>query len=73
MQSKKGSMLETSMNIGSGFILSMITWQIIANPLFGYDVSWDDNLMLTSIFTTISLIRSYAWRRIFNWRAKQCG
>jgi len=73
MQSKKGSLLEAILNIGSGFILSMITWQVVANPMFGYDVSLLDNVALTSIFTSISLVRSYVWRRIFNWRAKQCS
>ena len=68
MQSKLGSATEAFLNIGSGFLLSMCIWQLIANPLFGYDVSLLENAGLTSIFTVVSMARSYLWRRFFNKR-----
>lgn len=64
-QSKLGSAVEAVINIGSGFFLSMLVWQLIANPVFGYEVTFTQNLGLTSIFTVVSLIRSYLWRRFF--------
>ena len=67
MQTRKGSVLEVFLNIGSGFIVAMITWQLIAAPLFGYTVTLYDNFWLTSIFTVVSVIRSYIWRRVFNY------
>jgi len=73
MQSRLGSLAEATLNIGSGFLLSMIVWQMIANPLFGYTISLGENVALTAIFTSVSLIRSYAWRRYFNWRNNKCG
>ena len=69
MQTKLGSAMESLLNIGSGFLLSMAIWQLIANPLYGYDVTLIENLGLTTIFTVVSLFRSYLWRRFFNNRS----
>lgn len=43
----------------------MIIWQAIAGPLFGYEITLTQNLGLTSIFTAVSIVRSYMWRRFF--------
>ena len=67
MQTRKGSLLEATLNIGSGFIVAMFVWQLIAAPLFGYEVTLADNFWLTMIFTVVSVVRSYIWRRIFNY------
>ncbi len=67
MQTRKGSALEVTLNIGSGFIVAMLTWQLVAAPLFGYEVTLYDNFWLTMIFTVVSVIRSYFWRRLFNY------
>ena len=66
MQTRKGSLLEATLNIGSGFIVAMLTWQLVAAPLFGYKVTLQDNFWLTMIFTVVSVVRSYFWRRLFN-------
>ena len=66
MQTRKGSLLEATLNIGSGFIVAMLVWQLIAAPLFGYKVTLYDNFWLTMIFTVVSMVRSYFWRRLFN-------
>lgn len=73
MQSRKASAVESIMNVGSGFIVAMLIWQLIANPLYGYNVSLLDNLGLTTIFTSVSLMRSYLWRRYFNKRDTKCS
>jgi hypothetical protein len=36
-------------------------------PLFGIRVSLADNLLIGVVFTVVSLARSYALRRVFNW------
>lgn len=69
-QSRLSSLVEASLNIGSGFILSLVIWQTIG-PLFGYVVTMHDNLAITSIFTGASLARSYVWRRYFNARLRR--
>jgi len=60
------SLVEQVFNVGSGVVLSLIVGQIVY-PLFGYPVSLMDNLGLTAIFTVVSVLRGYVWRRVFNW------
>lgn len=60
------SALESAVNIGSGFIIAMVIWQFIAPLLFGYSITLVENFWLTSLFTTVSVVRSYLWRRFFN-------
>lgn len=68
MQSRTHSLIESVANTMSGFVLSFCVWQAIG-PWFGYDVNVHDNLLITGIFTVVSVIRSYVWRRIFNNRS----
>lgn len=65
-QSKIESFIESLMNILSGFFIAMIVWQFIIIPLYGFDNSIKQNLVITSIFTVTSISRSYFWRRFFN-------
>ena len=65
-QSKKGSLLEASLNTASGFILSLIVWRFFVAPMFGFSLDMGTNVAVTSIFTVVSIARSYCWRRIFN-------
>lgn len=67
MQTRLGSLIEQVLNIGSGFVLSLIVWQTVG-PWFGYKVTLWDNLGITSVFTVVSIVRGYCWRRYFNWR-----
>ena len=66
MQSRKHSLIESCCNVGSGFLLSMLIWEVVVEPLFGIEKKLIDNIGITLIFTIASLIRGYAWRRIFN-------
>lgn len=68
MQSRLGSLIESCLNIGSGFILAMLTWTYIIAPLYGFTSGFVTNLQITSIYTVVSVIHSYFWRRYFNWR-----
>jgi hypothetical protein len=64
-QSPLMSLIEQLFNVGSGVVLSLIVGQVVY-PLFGYAVSLADNFWLTAIFTVVSILRGYAWRRVFN-------
>jgi len=64
-QSRLGSLAETTINIGVGFIIAFIVNAIIL-PAYGHPVSIVDNLQITGVFTVISIIRGYVMRRIFN-------
>ena len=63
-QSRRLSMIEAVTNVVVGYALAVIT-QIVAFPWFGLQVSLGDNLAIGAAFTGISLIRSYALRRLF--------
>lgn len=65
MQSRWMSFLEAVTNIVVGYGLAVLT-QIIVFPLFGFHASLGENLLLASLFTCISLVRSFAIRRLFN-------
>lgn len=73
MQTRLGSFTETCLNIGSGFLVSMLVWQLLVAPLYGYEVTLLDNLGMTLIFTGVSIARTYVWRRIFNWWLYRSG
>lgn len=57
--------MESVVNVGSGFILSLILWQFVLAPWFGYEVTILTNLQLTTVFTVFSVGRGYLWRRFF--------
>ena len=65
MQPRWLSFLEAVTNIVVGYGLAVLT-QIIVFPLFGLHASLGENFLLASLFTGISLIRSYTLRRVFN-------
>ena len=67
-QSKVESAIETTLNIGSGFILSLLLWVWVVAPLWNLEVTVFDNVAITSLFTVVSVVRSYVWRRYFNKR-----
>jgi len=67
MQSKYQSIMEQALNVGSGFIISVLVWEfIIKNLIYGGVLSVDSSIMITIIFTVVSFIRGYLWRRFFN-------
>jgi hypothetical protein len=65
MQSRLMSLLEAVTNIVVGYALAVLT-QIMVFPLFGLHASLGENLLIGSIFTLVSLFRSYTLRRVFN-------
>jgi uncharacterized protein YacL len=65
VQSKKHSWYETGINLTIGYIVAMISQQIIF-PMYGQRVSLVDNLLIGLIFTSVAIVRSYYLRRLFN-------
>ena len=67
-QSRRMSLIEAITNVVLGYVLAVAT-QIVVFPWFGLYPSLGDNLALGAVFVGISLLRSYALRRIFErWR-----
>jgi len=69
MQSRKVSILESVCNVGSGFLLSLLVWEFIIEPVFSIEESHSTNVGIGIIFTVISVVRGYIWRRLFNRRS----
>lgn len=67
MQSPLESLIESLLNIGSGFVISMAMWTFVVVPLFAIPITAGQSFWITAIFTVTSVIRSYAWRRIGNY------
>ena len=65
MQSKKESMIETLTNVGIGWFVSFIANMLVL-PLFGYNINLTDGVLISIIFTIISIVRGYLIRRFFN-------
>jgi len=63
-QSKTASFVECLLNNISGIGVGWAT-SVLVFPLFGISISSSQNLRLTIIFTTVSMVRSYFWRRFF--------
>ena len=64
-QSKLISLSEALVNVLSGIILSIISYQLIM-PYLGYDIKFGDNLIVTGYFTALGFARSYVIRRVYN-------
>ncbi len=64
-QSRKMSFLEQLLNIGSGFIISALVWEFVVKPGWHLQTSFTENLSITMLFTVVSLLRGYIWRRLF--------
>lgn len=66
-QTKRGSLLESLMNIAIGYVVALLS-QIVMFPMFNINVPLSTNIWIGIWFTVISLIRSYVIRRWFNKR-----
>ena len=64
MQSRWMSFVESMANIAVGYGIAVLT-QVIVLPQFGLHASLSENLALGGIFTCVSLVRSFALRRLF--------
>jgi hypothetical protein len=52
--------------VASGFLVSQTVWCLIVVPVWNLPVNMAENLQITLLFTAVSVLRSYIWRRIFN-------
>ena len=66
MQTRLQSLVESCLNVLVGYLVALAT-QLIVFPLLDIPVRLDQNLLIGAIFTVVSLARSYALRRAFNW------
>jgi hypothetical protein len=63
-QSRAMSLVESLANVAIGYGLAVVT-QILIFPIFGLHATLAQNLIMGGLFTIVSIIRSYALRRLF--------
>jgi len=61
---KWNNLLESVIDVGSGFILAIVI-QLTIFPLFGLHPTILDSLGIALIFTVVSMTRSWLWRCYF--------
>jgi hypothetical protein len=66
VQSRMMSAVEAAANVGIGYLVAIAATAVIL-PIFGYRVTAQDAIGISAAFTVVSLLRSYALRRLFNW------
>ena len=65
MQTKRQSLIETLTSVFVGWLIGVIL-NLIVLPLFDYNITVVDSLLVSLIFTVISGVRGYVIRRFFN-------
>ncbi len=65
-QSKKGSLLEVTLNMLTGFLVAWTLTYWFFPKYFGLTLSGGESWVITAVYTVASVIRSYVWRRVFN-------
>lgn len=65
MQKKSHSLIESLINVLIGYFIALAA-QLIIFPHYGIHISMSDNLSIGALFTIVSIVRSYALRRLFN-------
>ena len=65
MQSKKQSLIETLTSVFIGLLIGVIL-NLTVLPLFDYNITVTDSLLVSLIFTIVSVMRGYMIRRWFN-------
>ena len=63
-QTRAISLLEAVANVAVGYWIAVLT-QMLVVPLFGLEASLAQNLGIGAVFTGVSIVRSYALRRVF--------
>lgn len=69
-QSRRSSLLEAIANTVVGYILAVAT-QIVVFPIFDIEAGRSEHFWIGSAFVVVSLVRSYALRRAFEWFRSQ--
>ena len=65
MQTKTESIIERTLDIGTGFIISLLLYKYVILEL---EWLWTNAFLVTLLFTVVSFVRGYLWRRYFNLR-----
>lgn len=64
-QTRMSSFIEAWINVLIGFAINFVA-NLVILPMFGFNITLEDNLYIGILYTIISVARSYAVRRWFN-------
>ena len=71
-QTKGRSLTEVVCNTVTGLVVAYFVWNYVILP-YAVSQSWDMNVlvwwqvfMVNIVFTVVSVVRGYFWRRLFN-------
>lgn len=65
-QTRMDSFMESLVNIAIGLAISTVANLVLLGMILGFPMSVAENVLISSVFTAISLVRSYCIRRAFN-------
>jgi len=66
INSRLESLLEVSINVASGFIVSYLYWHfVMAELIRDGSLTIDDGFIITTHYTVLAVVRGYLWRRFF--------
>lgn len=65
MQSRRWSLFEALANVAVGMGIALLS-QLVIFSAYGIEVTLRQNAEMVCWFTAISIVRSYALRRVFN-------
>jgi hypothetical protein len=63
-QSRRMSLVEAAANVMIGYGIAVAT-QVMVFPIFGIHITLADDLRIGLVFAMVSILRSYALRRLF--------
>ncbi len=58
------SLMEAITNVVVGYGIALLT-QLLLFPVFAVRLEWGQNVSIAAVFTIVSLVRSFALRRLF--------
>jgi hypothetical protein len=64
-QSRLASALEATVNVLGGYLVALAA-QMLILPAYGVRLSISDNLSIGAWFAAVSVLRSFCFRRLFN-------
>lgn len=67
MQRPLVSLIEQLTSLGTGFIISVSVMMFFITPVYDLPLNAAQNVSITIIFTAISILRGFLFRRLFNW------
>ena len=64
-QTRRASAFEAALNVVVGYWVALAA-QVVIFPLYGVHLAASEHVSIGAVFTIVSLVRSYALRRLFN-------